>query len=133
MHVCHQLLPRDFARRTQFARWFIDRCERDEIFLRTIVIGDEATFQMNGKVNTQNVREYAPIGQAPEFNFNVNMSRQKLAGWLGLCGNGQVIGPFFFERNVNGVRYLQMLNDNVVPQLLALFDRQHGGVFRRLW
>ena len=88
---------------------------------------------MNGKVNTQNVREYAPIGQAPEFNFNVNMSRQKLTVWLGLCGNGQVIGPFFFERNVNGVRYLQMLNDNVVPQLQALFDRQHGGVFRRLW
>jgi hypothetical protein len=76
MHVRHQLLQHDFARRTQFARWFIDRCKRDENFLRTIVIGDEATFQMNGKVNTQNVREYAMIGQAPEFNFYVNMSRQ---------------------------------------------------------
>ena len=65
--------------------------------------------------------------------MNVNMSRQKLTVWLGLCGNGQIIGPFFFERNVNGHMYLQMINHDVVPQLEALFGRKVGGVFRRLW
>ncbi len=72
-------------------------------------------------MNTQNVREYARIGQPPEFNFGVNMSRQKLTVWWGLCGNGQVVGPFLIERNVDGNRYLQMIINNV------------GEVFRGLW
>lgn len=133
MHIRHQLLPRDFNRRMEFARWLIGRCERNEHFLRTLVIGDEAGFAMNGQVNTHNVREYAPTGQPPAFNFNVNISQQKLTVWLGLCGNGQVLGPFFFERNVNGRNYLNMINDQLVPQLQQHFDRQLDGVFRFLW
>ncbi len=133
MHVRHQLLPRDFQRRLNFARWLTKRCDRNENFLREFVIGDEATFCMNGEVNTQNVREYAPVGQPPEFNYDVNCSRQKVTVWIGLCGSGEIIGPFFFERNVTGVNYLQMLNNDVVPQLLEHFEMQVGGVFRHLW
>jgi hypothetical protein len=57
---------------------------------------------MSGQVNTHNVREYAAAGQPPAFNFDVNCSQQKLTVWIGLCGNGQIIGPFLFDRNVNG-------------------------------
>ena len=121
MHIRHQLLPRDYARRIQFAQWLIERCERNEDFLRSFVIGDEAGFAMNGQVNTNNVREYAAAGQPPEFNFDANISQQKFTVWIGLCGNGQIIGPFFFDRNVNGRNYLQMLNNDVVPQLQQHF------------
>ena len=133
MHIRHQLLPQDYARLMQFARWLVDRCARNEEFLRSFVIGDEAGFAMNGQVNTQNVREYAASGQPPEFNFDVNISREKLTVWVGLCGNGQIIWPFFFNRNIDGLNYLQMINDDVIPQLQQHSQRQAGGAFRNLW
>lgn len=102
IHIRHQLLPNDYARRMQFARWLGGNIERNENFLLPFVIGDEAAFAMNGHVNTHNVRAYAVARQPPEFNYEVNISRDKLTVWIGLCGNGQIIGPFFFERNVTG-------------------------------
>ena len=36
------------------------------------------------------------------FYASFFMSREKLSVWIGLCGNGELIGPFFFEGNVNG-------------------------------
>ena len=40
-----------------------------EIFLPNLLITDEATFAMNGELNTQNVRQYTPKGHPPTFNF----------------------------------------------------------------
>lgn len=133
MHVRHQLLAADFARRLRFAEWFVQHCRREN-FLRSIIIGDEAAFSMNGEVNSQNVRQYAPRGQPPDFNFERNDSRVKLSVWAALCGNGLVIGPYFFEGNVNGLAYLQMLNEFVLPQLAEHFGNQHWeDMFRGLW
>ena len=61
------------------------------------------------------------------------MSGQKCTVWLGLCGSGHVIGPFFFQRNVNGNAYLQMINDEILTQLKEHFERQVRGVFKQLW
>ena len=89
------------------------------------LIGDEAGFAMNGLVNTQNVREYAPRGQPPQnFYYVRNESRQRLTVWVGLCGNGTLIGPSFFEGSVNGQNYLSMLNEQVFPQLVREFGDQ---------
>ena len=53
---------------------------------------------------------------------------------MGLCGNETIVGPFFFERNVNGVIYLEMLNEQVFPELLHSFnDPFVNGSFQRLW
>ena len=60
MHVRHELLAGDFARRLHFSRWFNERCRRENV-LDSLVNGDEASFVMNGEVNTQNVRQYAPL------------------------------------------------------------------------
>ena len=43
---------------------------------------------------------------------------------MGLCGNGSVIGPIFFERNLNGAAYQQMLNEEVFPKLLETIEDQ---------
>ena len=59
------------------------------------MIGDKASFAMNGRVNTQNVRCYAPSGEAPNFRFEKNDSREKIMVWGGVCGNGVLFGPFF--------------------------------------
>ena len=95
MHVQHELFAEDFPRRLRFAEWFNKRCLHAN-FLDSILIGDEAGLAMNGEVNTHNVRQYAPKGQPPAFNFQRNGSRAKLTVWAGLCGNGLIIGPYFF-------------------------------------
>ena len=133
IHARHELFPGDNARRLQFSRWLVDRCNRDERFLRCLVIGDEAAFSLDGKVNTSNVREYAPSGQPPSFNYDRSISREKLNVWVGLVGSGHVIGPFFFEGNLNGAEYLRLINERVVPQLEQHFLRQPRGAFRYLW
>ena len=50
---------------------------------------------------------------------------------MGICGNGSILGPFFFEGNVNGNAYLNMLNDSI-PQLM-LNNQSRNGHFQRLW
>ena len=73
MEIRQQLQENDFQRRLQFCHWFEDRC-RNPRFLPNYVISDEAGFLMNGKVSTQNIREYAPLGNPPAFNYDVNGS-----------------------------------------------------------
>ena len=111
MQKRHELKVGDYARRMAFP----NGCERnrDNHFPRNLIIADEAGFPMNGRVNSQNVRYYAPKGNAPDFTYELSASREKRTVWMGLCGNGSVIGPIFFERNQNGAAYLQMLNEEV--------------------
>ena len=65
-------------------------------------------------------------GKCPNFYYDRNDSRAKITVWFGLCGNGALTGPFFFEGNVDGENYLQMLNEEVFPQLV-----ETGGTFQR--
>ena len=43
----------------------------------------------------------APANRPPESHYNATGSRQKLTAWVELCGNGDMLGPFFFDGNVN--------------------------------
>ena len=133
MRVRHQLKPTDFDRRIRFSKWLIEKC-RDRRFLANLIIGDEAGFAMNGKVNSQNVREYAPHGERPEINYAVIESRERCTVWVGLCGNGTLLCPFFFDGYVNSANYLRMLNEELFPQLTDKFGNQfNNGHFSRLW
>ena len=133
IHVRHELLETDCPRRLCFSQWFNQHCQ-NENFLNRFFIGDEAAFEMNGQVNTHNVREYAPKLNPPAFNFDRSKERSKLTVWAGVCGDGLILGPYFFERNVDGVAYLRMLNEFVFPQLANHFNNQYWeGMFRGLW
>ena len=103
-------------------------------FLANIVIGDEAAFHMCGRVNTQNVLCYAPKGQPPrDFKFEKSSSRQKLNVWIGLCGNGEIMGPFFFNRNVNARAYKEMLEQFAFPGIARAFGLYAGPIFQNIW
>ena len=87
----HALLAIDLPRRLRFSEWFNQRC-RHQTFWESLIIGDEAAFATNG-LNSHNVRQYAPKGHPPAFNFERNYSRAKLTVWAALCGNGVILGP----------------------------------------
>ena len=129
----HELFPVDHARRLAFCNWFLERPPR---FLESLVIGDEACFCMNSSLSTHNILQYAPRGEKPvEFSYEKKDCRQKLTVWIGMIGDGTLSGPFFFQQNINGERYLQMINDQIVPVLDEgeRFRRQQNGRFRHLW
>ena len=133
MIMRHELLARDRERRIAFSNWFLQRPPR---FLEDLLIGDEACFSLNSSLNTHNIRQYAPRGQKPlEFSYEKKNSRQKVTVWIGLVGNGTLIGPYFFDQTVNGERYLDMIDNQVVPTLdqMPRFARQRNGQFRHLW
>ena len=99
------------------------------------MIGDEAAFQMNGKVSTRNVVRYAPRGQNPLIHYDVPESRDKINVWAALCGDGTVLGPFFFDENLTGIAYLNLLNEEIVPQMMTVFDFNliQNVLFEQLW
>ena len=89
---------------------------------------------MNGKVDTHNICEYAPLGNPPAFNYDVNVSRNKLTVWAAACGNGSLVGPFFIDGNLNGNIYYEMLVERVFPARMENFEDQfEEDHFRRLW
>lgn len=121
MVIRHQIEDFDFHRRRIFCQWFLDRYQ-EENFVQKIVIGDEATFSMNGRVNTHNIVRYSPKGHCPDFHYDVPHTREKLTVWAALCGNGSVLGPHFFDGNVNGDTYLNMIEALVIPEMNDIFN-----------
>ena len=100
--------------------------------LLDVAIGDEACFSIAGTVNTYNFRMYAPKCDKPDFTFQRNNSRQKSTIWSGMCGNGILLAPYFFERNVDGGNYLEILNELILPQLNENFHNQlKNGILQR--
>lgn len=133
--VRHELKNGDRARRLNFCRWFSHSFHNPR-FVHNIVIGDECSFGMNGLVSTQNVRMYAPKGQPPGFYFEKSSDRSKVNVWAAICGNNSVIGPYFFEGNVNGRKYLDMLDNFVFPNLSQSYninDIQQAALHRLWW
>ncbi len=129
----HSLEDGDRERRVQYCQWLANRQPR---FLSDVLIGDEATFPMNAKVNSRNVRSYAPRHNPPDdWTYDMPISRQKLVVWIGMMGNGSIVGPVFLRENMNGQRYLDMVNQVVVPHLLAnwRYQQNANGSIRRVW
>ena len=52
-----RLKPEDYPRRVRFANHILTLSNRQ---LANFAYSDEATFSLDGEVNTQNVRRYAP-------------------------------------------------------------------------
>ena len=94
MRIRHALENGDRERRINYSNWLIRQFE-DENFPSKIVFGDEAAFTMNGEVNSHNVVQYAPKGEAPDFHYDKGNSREKVTVWAAVRGNGTILGPFF--------------------------------------
>ena len=90
---------------------------------------------MDGRVCSRNIREYVPRGQPPVYNYERNSSREKVNVWAGLCGNGTIVGPFFSDVNVTGQVYLNLINEEIIPQVMESFHYNlfEDVLFRNMW
>jgi hypothetical protein len=89
-------------------------------FSKKIVFSDEAHFQLDGYVNTQNCRIWA--AENPPLIHEKPLHAQRATVLCGF-GAGGVIWPYFFENEagnavtVNVVRYRNMITEFLWPQL----------------
>ena len=115
----------DPDRRVEFCEWILDSIQDDPTLLDRILWTDEATFQTNGRVNKHNCVYWSDTN--PHFIIEQELNVPRVTVWGGIWSNG-VVGPFFFEGNVTAKSYLQMLENNIIPQL-----QEHPAFPEMIW
>lgn len=116
MSIHQQLSEDDLIHRQNFCLWAREKLREGQLFFQNVLWSDEATFRSNGEVNRHNMRYWA--FENPHWMREVDNQRYwVLNTWCGIIGN-QIIGPHFFEGNLNGEMYNEFLLE-VLPNLLA--------------
>lgn len=124
--LLQELSEDDFDRRIEFSEIMMGKIDDDPLLINNIVFSDEATFELHGNVNRQNMRYWSDIN--PHWmRENNTQYPQKLNVWAGIY-NGQKIGPFFIEGNLDGPKYEAMLRDQIVPVIQYLTNGQMDDV-----
>lgn len=119
--VClvQELNEDDYDRRLQFCEIMQPICNQDENFAANILFSDEATFYLNGTVNSQNCRYWSQ--ENPHWIQEAHcQSPQKLNVWAGILKD-RVIGPFFFQGNLTGEAYLNFCQFELLPALVTVY------------
>lgn len=83
---------------------------------RQILFPDETTFTSNGTVNLQNCQWWSDVNP----NFHVETRDQysfKTNAWCRIYKD-IIFGPYFFQNNLNGERYLEFLNNQFLMNYL---------------
>ncbi|PSN38866.1 hypothetical protein C0J52_26669 [Blattella germanica] len=112
MTSVHKLTDEHKRQRLLFAQW----AKEQQIF-NNVWFSDETHFHLDGGVvNKQNVRFWAT--ENPQVLHEQHHHGPRITVWAAISSHG-LIGPFFFEEIVNSKRYLSMLRNNFIPQLLA--------------
>lgn len=97
----------------------MNMCNNDPQFLKRIVFSHEATFCLNGSVNKQNYRYWAT--ENPRWIMECHTQYpQKVNVWAGIVEN-RILNPFLIDGNLTGERYLEFLENDLVPCLATLF------------
>ena len=111
--IHHKLTAVDQEQRVRFARWFSQKCQSEPAFLENVWFSDEAHFQLDGGVNTQNCRIWAT--ERPDVVMEKPLHSQKVTAWCAFSAKG-IIGPFWFEQldgsavTITKGRYTKTLN-----------------------
>lgn len=113
-----QLFPEDRERRMVFCENVMERANGDDNFINRICFTDESSFALLGKHNSSVVRFWSRENPHVRMDYRTQYP-QKLNVWAGIIGNN-VIGPFFIDGNLNGQRYLELLQNQIIPSLQQL-------------
>lgn len=133
VNLVQELSDDDPDRRMEFCQTLMEMCNGNPFLVKNIIFSDESTFKLNGEVNKQNCRYWAK--ENPRWmREHHTQYPQKINVWAGIVRN-KILGPYFFDGNVNGQKYLQCLQEFLIPNLVNLFpSRNEPGVHcENLW
>ncbi|KMQ82140.1 transposable element tc3 transposase, partial [Lasius niger] len=115
IHLVQELSEDDYDRRVEFCDTMMTRFADNRQFFNWICFSDEATFELNGSVNRQNMRYWAD--ENPHWMRDSHTQYpQKVNVWAGIILN-RIIGPFFIEGNINSQNYCNLLRNQVIPAI----------------
>ena len=127
-HSVQELLEGDLEKRMRYCDQVRMKIDEQPDFLTKLVFSDEATFYLNGAVNKHNDRLWTD--ENPYWIRETHtQTPQKVNVWCGMVGDN-IIGPFFIQGNLNGERYLELLQTEIVPAIQNLFP---GEEFGEVW
>lgn len=123
----HKLEAGDPARRLDFCLTIGERIMERSAFHKDIFFSDESTFTTNGVVSSQNCRYWAEVN--PNFKIVTNSQKYKKVNvWCGIWSD-RIVGPYFFDSNLNQESYLEMLETVVLPFLDDINLEKRGKLF----
>jgi hypothetical protein len=79
----------------KFVNWMLENQKLDDNFLNKIILSDEAHFQLDGYVNTQNCWIWGT--ESPRVIHEKPLHAQRATVWCEFWAGG-VIGPYFFRK-----------------------------------
>jgi hypothetical protein len=117
--LIYSLNEDDFDMRVEFAEKWLQRLHGDPSLEQHIVWSDEAKFHVSGTVNRHNSVYWR--SETPNVTVEYDNQSPGVMVWAGVSYHGPT-GPFFFDGNVTGATYLELLENEVAPVLLARDD-----------
>lgn len=113
-HAQHvpELTEDDFDRRAQFCGLMLQRLADDHRLIDHIIWSDECKFMLGGTVNRHNNVWWG--AENPHVQVPVPHSYQGVMVWCGMTSGG-LVGPHFFQDNVNAASYQAMLETVLWP------------------
>lgn len=120
----------DNDRRLEFCEQFLEMQVNQPNLFERVLWSDEATFKLNGHINRHNCIYYE--AENPHVILEKEVNMPGLSVWAGVWYGG-IIGPYFFNGTINGLRYQQMLAEFVWPAVSNFiledepFYYQHDG------
>lgn len=118
------LKPTDFERRLEFIACIQVILHESPNIFSQILWSDESRFHNNGVVNRHNSHYWSQENPhwVRESNFQTTWG---INVWCGLF-NGSIIGPYFFNENLNGLRYLHFLENDLIQLMedIPIAERQ---------
>jgi len=111
-----KLEPVDPPRRIAFCNWFLQMVNKQNNFLDNLIVSDEAIVSLNSEVNSKNFVKYAAHGQGHPDDYYIEFKQgaDQVMVWMGLTGDGNVLGPHFVEGRMNTREYLRIMRYHVV-------------------
>lgn len=108
-----EIFAHDENNRLEFCEIIMYKVEENENFINNILFTDETSFSLHGSHNSQ------VTGYWSKENRHLNSQThtqypQKLNVWAGILNN-TVVGPFFIDGMLNAYKYLNMLNNDIIP------------------
>lgn len=113
----------DPDRRIQFCEQMAEICYENPNFVSNIIFSDEATFYLNGTVNRQNCRYWAP--RNPHWFIESHTQYpEKVNVWAAIVRD-RILGPYFIEGTLTAEKYLNFLRDDLLPALATLYPNHN--------
>lgn len=129
----HHLNANDYNRRLEFCRWYLAKQEHDEFFFRNVIWTDEVHISSAGIFNRNNAHWWSDTNVHQVVNHQIQQGRYGFNVWCAIMNN-RILAYCIYRENLNGERYLRILQDNLenvidnmpLEQIRTLFF-QHDG------